>query len=198
MDTSDPNSATDTRREALSWLADYGDEMFAYAAARVRDSSLAEDLVQETFLAALRGYRDFEHRSAVKTWLIGILRRKVADHFRRRSSGPQVDLETEETLTQHSFTARGHWKTRVSRWALEPWEVLDKRDFWSSLDGCLEKLKPPLSEVFLLRVMDRIEVQEICELLGITTANLSVRLHRARMALRECLEKNWFGASRGD
>ena len=67
------------------WLDDHGDYLFKYASFRLRDDTAAEDAVQETFLAALKAYERFEGRGSERTWLVGILKHKIIDHFRKAS-----------------------------------------------------------------------------------------------------------------
>lgn len=174
------------RTTAHQWLAEFGDKLYAYALRRLGgDAALAEDLVQETLLAGLRGYDSFEQKSTVDTWLIGILRRKIVDHFRRAGRrNKEIPLET-------FFSSHGHIKD-VGRWGNDPAELLENREFLDTLDECLRDLSPTLAEAFVACVMDGLDTDQACSVLDITSTNLSVRLHRARLSLRRCLELKWF------
>ncbi len=77
-------------------------------------------------------------------------------------------------------------------WKPEPDVVMHRADFWLTMNSCLGKIPDRVAKVFMLREMDELSTKEICASLSITESNLWVMLHRARMALRECLEKNWF------
>ena len=171
---------------AQRWLVEYGDRLYSYALGRVGgDTALAEDLVQETLLAGLRGYEHFEMQSAVETWLIGILKRKIADHYRNQARrSPEFSLD-------EFFTDKGSIK-HLSDWSFEADRLLENREFLAAVQGCMRSLNPQLAEAFVARVIDGLSSQEACKLLGITPTNLSVRLHRARLALRRCLEIKWF------
>ena len=176
-------------QQALAWLADYGDDLLRYALARVKQISVAEDLVQETFLAAIRGHGKFQQQSSLKTWLTGILRRKIADYYRRQVGGKEpLASPGDRTL----FNESGSWAQRLGRWPREPSHTLENQEFWAVFHDCLAKLGPRVQGAFILRVLDERDSEDVCHILDISPTNLSVRLHRARLALRECLEKNWF------
>ena len=83
MSTELPRSASQLPPDPSVWLAEHGDYLFKYAVFRLRDATLAEDAVQETLLAALQAYHSFAGRGSERTWLVGILKHKVMDHFRR-------------------------------------------------------------------------------------------------------------------
>jgi RNA polymerase sigma-70 factor (ECF subfamily) len=182
-----------SRSDPAAWVDLHGDGLYRYALLRVRDRELAEELVQETFLAALRGRAQFAGRSSERTWLIGILRRKVADHFRsagRSGLAPGDDMP--DGSSQQWFDRNGHWRDPVLRWPGDAARTLEKREFWDVLDGCLSKLSHSLLAAFCLRELEGIESAEICKILNVTASNLWTQLHRARMLLRVCLERNWF------
>jgi RNA polymerase sigma-70 factor (ECF subfamily) len=160
----------------------------------------AEDLVQETFLAALKGRKSFQGRSAEKSWLVGILKNKIFDHFRkagRETSFTDLDFYSDEESDR--FVAdglgKGGWIHKLGplEWSSDPGEGLDNEIFWKTFHDCSGKLPKNVAAVFTLREVDGVESREICELLQISESNLWVMLHRARMALRRCLETNWFG-----
>lgn len=171
---------------AHQWLESYGDKLYSYALARVGwNAGLAEDLVQETLLAGLHGYERFSHKSSVETWLFGILRRKVVDHYRRSGR------KTAEVSLEDFFSSSGSVK-HLGAWRFNADQLLESREFLETLDSCMSKLNPKLRESFALSVVDELPAEEVCKILEISPTNLSVRLHRARLALRRCLEINWF------
>lgn len=182
------------------WVEDYGDYLFKYAWLRVRDNARAEDLVQETFLAALRGRQTFAGRSAEKSWLVGILKHKLLDHYRKASRETAftdlefyADEEGDRFLADGPFA--GGWIHEVGplEWSPDPGESLDREAFWKVFHACAGKLPRNIATVFVMREVDGVESKEICRTLAISENNLWVMLHRARMALRRCLETNWFG-----
>jgi RNA polymerase sigma-70 factor (ECF subfamily) len=180
------------------WVDEYGDYLFNFALARLRDPLKAEDAVQETFLAALKGGEKFAGRSAQKSWLVGILKHKIFDHYRkagRETSFTDLDFYAEEESDR--FVAgglgQGGW---IHEHGPQEWpnagESLDNELFWNTYRECAAKLPDKVAAVFNLRELDGVESREICALLKISESNLWVMLHRARMALRRCLETNWF------
>lgn len=185
--------------DAVVWLDQHGDYLFKYAMFRLRDSSAAEDAVQETFLAALRAYEKFEGRGSERTWLIGILKHKITDHFRRIAREAPLGQE-EDGASDHSEFFRGigewtgHWELNhaPTDWHANPSELVERQEFWSVFSDCLSPLPQRTANAFTLREVDGLTSEEICEVLGITVNNLWVMLHRARLHLRNCLELNWF------
>lgn len=176
-------------------MDDHGQCLFRYALVRVRKPEVAEDLVQETFLAAVRGYEKFGGRSSERSWLVGILKNKIVDYFRklgRETSFTDMEFLSEEF--SEKFGAVGMWKHEEGpiEWKPEADEVMHRGEFWQTMRDCLAKLPQKVRDVFTMREMEEIASKEICRTLSITESNLWVMLHRARMALRECLAINWF------
>jgi RNA polymerase sigma-70 factor (ECF subfamily) len=193
------NQSEEIRQTTLNpdtWLKDHGDYLFRYALVRLRDRTIAEDVVQETFLAALKGWDQFRGRASVKTWLVGILKHKIIDHFRKNSREiPVTDLLSSDDSPEEFFDRHGKWKEQPSRWGNDPKEALEKKEFWNAFKACMTGLPGHLSQAFALREIDGLESREICNLLKISSTNLNVILFRARARLARCLEKNWFGTS---
>ena len=164
---------------------------------QLRDEAQAEDVVQETLLAALAG-SGFSGKSSLRTWLTGILKHKIVDAIRKKQREPTVtsafgDIESEMDIEDLDalFNDRGGWDMRPADWG-NPEEALDRRQFLEMMDFCLEKLPPNTARVFMMREVMELETDEICKELTIKANNLWVILYRARMALRQCLEQNWF------
>ncbi len=182
------------------WVDEHGDYLFCYALSRLRDPVRAEDAVQETFLAALKGGKSFAGRSAEKSWLTGILKNKIFDHYRKTSRETSfTDLDFYADEESDRFVARGvgegGWIHKLGplEWSADPGDSLDKEQFWKTFRDCSNKLPKNVAAVFTLREVDGVDSREICATLNISESNLWVMLHRARMALRRCLETNWFG-----
>ena len=192
---SEPGSSRETTRgsDPVTWLDQYGDTLYRHALSRVNRQDVAEDLVQETFLAALKARARFSGRSSEKTWFLGILKRKIVDHYRMvgRTQSASVDSEDIVPLS-HFFREDGHWKSNLRKWPADPQRSLEDREFWDILQACLSKLPRTLSAAFALREMEELQTDQACEALQISPVNLSVRLHRARLLLRRCLERSWF------
>lgn len=181
------------------WLDDHGDYLFKYAVFRLRDNTAAEDAVQETFLAALKAYKQFEGRGSERTWLVGILKHKVVDHFRRAVREAPLGEESDDGPDHREFFERpgpwqGHWNPDYapSDWHATPAELIERSDFWKVFNDCLSPLPQRTASAFTLREVDGLKSEEICEILSIKVNNLWVMLHRARLHLRNCLELSWF------
>ena len=175
------------------WVDQYGDLLYRFAMARVKDPSVAEDLVQETFLAALHARDRFEGRSKVRTWLIAILKHKIIDHIRRKiKEQPSDKLDVVAEIDAQGFDESGKWHLRPNSWDVHPDEAYRQKEFVETLYRCLAELPDRLAQAFILREIDDFSTAEICKVLNITATNSWVMLYRARMSLRQCLEKNWF------
>jgi RNA polymerase sigma-70 factor (ECF subfamily) len=178
-----------------SWVENYGDFLYRFALSRVKDPAVAEDLVQETFLAALRARENFKGRSAGRTWLIAILKHKIVDYIRKKIREPSTDkIETLSDSAESDFDARGEWQVRPSKWAINPGKIYEQKEFMDVLYRCLAELPSRLAQAFMLREIDGLGTEEICKELDITATNSWVMLYRARMSLRHCLESKWLGA----
>jgi RNA polymerase sigma-70 factor (ECF subfamily) len=174
----------------------YGDYLFRYAMLRLRDRSTAEDLVQETFLAGIKDRRSFSGNSSESTWLVGILKHKIADHFRRQArESPLEDNDLRDQSDPAPFDGSGHWTSGPINWGGNPADLYREKKFLDQLTKCLAGLSTNHANAFTLREIEGAETGEICKVLNVTETNLWVILHRARMQLRRCLEINWFNKS---
>lgn len=182
-----------TTSDPATWVERHGNVLYRYALLRTQDAALAEDLVQETFLAALGARARFSGQSSEQTWLIGILKHKMIDHFR-----VQAGARTEQALADDAdyldglFSSTGHWAQPPAAWA-SPEGALETEDFWRVFRACIRNLPDHLADLFILREINDLPSQDLCKVLEIsTTNNMWVMLSRARMRLRECLDKHWF------
>ncbi len=176
------------------WVDEHGDVLFRYALLRVRNKEDAEELVQETLLAALRNVSQYRGGAAERTWLIGILRHKIIDHIGRsavRAPGPDVCDPTEGDAPP--FDARGRWRMPPAASTFRHTDKVTAAEFWSAFYSCLSQLPAGQGAAFALRELEQMESPGICQVLGVTSTNLWTLLHRARMGLRTCLETKGFG-----
>jgi RNA polymerase sigma-70 factor (TIGR02943 family) len=182
--------------DPAKWVDQYGDALLRYAGARVESREVAEDLVQETFLAAFRHRAQFDGRSAFSTWLVAILRRKISDYH--RASGRAVEREAKSlTSVGEPFTPKGRWTISSCPWRAGPKELAENAEFWKIVQGCVSDLPVHLAEAFQMREFGMHSVEEASREIGVSPQNLAVRLHRARLLLRECLDRKWFGGEGG-
>ena len=189
------NSSTPHGLDPCKWLDCHGDYLYRYALVRVREAALAEDLLQETLLAGVGSYQGHAGRSSERTWLVGIMKHKVIDYFRRVARIAQFQLlpEDDDGLDwfEQSGPWQGHWREdqAPTNW---PTHSLESREFWKTFEHCLSQLPPQMSIAFTLREIDGLTSTEICEILNVTPNNLWVLLHRGRNKLRHLLEVEWF------
>ncbi len=173
-------------------------DMLKFAQLQLRDAALAEDAVQDALTAALTSERSFAGRSALKTWVFGILRNKIVDLIRQNSRTTNVSsLSDEEQTMDESFDAlfnnSDHWQSnsRPGTWG-DPEESLREQRFWEVFEVCLKHLPENTARVFMMREFLEFETAEVCSELAISVSNCNVILHRARNGLRRCLEGSWF------
>lgn len=180
--------------EPEEWLSLYGDELFYFALSRVRNRELAEDLVQDTLVSGVKNFATFEGRSAVKTWLISILRNKIIDAARRKKTEQRFKEEIDASVPEkEDFNAYGIWNVWVSNWASRPDELYESEGFKAALLLCLQSLPEKLRQSILMNINSTMDTAAICKELDVSTSSYWVSVHRARMALRKCLDTSWAG-----
>jgi RNA polymerase sigma-70 factor (ECF subfamily) len=178
--------------------------LYKYALSRLWQKAAADDVVQETLLAALEGENRFRGDCALRTWLTGILKHKIADWHRRQgrsgrgdaSSRADTDLDCDEGLDV-LFDDDGRWIKPPSNWP-DPLQSLENRRLWEVVDACLQSLPQAGARVFFLREIQGMSTADICAELGISESNCWVLLHRARLRLRDELERRWFDSADGE
>ena len=185
------------------WVDEHGDYLFRYALVRLRDDARAEDVVQETLLAALQHLDSYSGRSTERTWLTGILKHKIVDQIRKSCKEvpfepSDTDLSEFDPLFERQDEWDGHWNDHLSPriWNRSPEESVRQTEFFGVLHNCIGKLPERVAHVFTLREMNELDTEEICRLLELSTSNFWVMMHRARMSLRRCIEINWFMKAR--
>jgi len=192
------SSPQESLSDPESWVDKYADYLYRYALARLREKNLAEDAVQDTFLAAFKSKNSFAGQSSEKTWLVGILKNKIIDYFRKSHREISIeDIESYQSAEDNDFETsgknRGQWKTskRPADWMIDSSDPAEINEFWKYMEFCLSQIPKQIANIFVLREIDGLENKEICNEIGINPTNLRVILHRARKQLRRCLEVNW-------
>ena len=187
------------RIDPAVWVDEHGDYLFRYALVRLRDDALAEDIVQETLLAAIQSMGSYAGKSSERTWLTAILKHKIIDHYRKTSrevplDPAETDLSEFDPLFERQDEFKNHWHDSLSPriWNRSPDEALQENEFFGVLQNCLSKLPERVANVFSLREMNGLDTDEICEILCLSANSFWVMMHRARMSLRRCIEINWF------
>ncbi|PKQ43526.1 sigma-70 family RNA polymerase sigma factor [Confluentibacter flavum] len=173
------------------WIDLYSDYLFNYTITRVSDRDMAQDLVQDTFLAGLKSMKNFKGEASERTWLISILKRKIIDHYRKINSNKG---KAEVRITYNDDESEGDWlEERVA----DPFDktaedLMQNSELGDAIFDCLSKLPEKQAEVFRMKTIEGYETEDICKELNINPSNLWVIIHRARTAMASCLEKNWF------
>lgn len=186
---------SDTKKHTLNpnkWVILYADYLFNYAVTRVDNSDLAKDLVQETFFSGIKGKDSFRGLAAERTWLVSILKRKIIDHYRKINS---IKGQKEVRVNFYPDGERkGSWIEECvpQSWGNEAEKNIENDELKNALNYCIKQLPEKYRMVFLLKTVQNYETEEICNELEISSSNLWVIIHRARLQLRKCIEENWF------
>ena len=173
------------------WVETYADYLYNYARFKLPSKEIAEDVVQETFLAAYQSFQNFKGRSSEKTWLVQILKRKIVDYYRQEAKNKEDNISSFRLPFYEDGDFENHW---IEQRAPQNWDVDEKiqlDEFNRILQICLSLLPPKHRLVFIMKVLDECESDEVCNEAEISSANLWTIMHRARLQIRECIEKKW-------
>lgn len=183
-----------TALQPQHWVSAHADYLYAFARVRIADEEQAKDLVQETFLAALQRAPNFEGKSSERTWLTAILKNKIIDVYRKKSAVVVSSAITDAVSDQHNFfnAEDGHWnKEHQPKPIGFEDDPLHNKEFAQILKACMSKLPPLWLSVFTMKHIDEEASETICAELKVTSSNFWVIIHRAKLNLRACLQKNW-------
>jgi RNA polymerase sigma-70 factor (ECF subfamily) len=180
-----------THIQPENWVSNYADYLYSFALRRINDPELCKDLIQETFIAALKSQNGFKGRSSERTWLTSILKNKIVDVYRSKVSRESPDLNSGDQALEGLFDNNGHWKANhfPQQWDMN--DSFESKEFATMLRSCMGRLPSIWSVVFKLKYMDDERTDKICRDLNLTSSNYWVILHRAKVMLRACVEKNW-------
>jgi len=173
------------------WISAYADLLYAYTITRVNDAAVAEDIVQETFLSAWKNRNSYKGEASEKNWLFTICKNKIIDYYRKKAKSPVTYAEA-DTSDQY-FDAEEHWTKEDGPrdWGIDYEQPIEKKEFYDILELCKMKLQQMQQSVFVMKYMEDLSSEEICKVLNISPSNYWVLIHRAKLQLRSCLEKNW-------
>lgn len=183
------------------WLQNYGDYLYSIALLKTNDTETAEDLVQDTFLSAIKAFSAFKGESSEKTWLTAILNNKIVDYYRKKDVLKNADnylIETDQSFYGSFFEpdngSDGHWTKTAGpeHWNISSDETLTRNDFYKILDYCIGKMPAKLAPVFIAKFIDEEGSEKICKDFNISSSNYWVIIHRSKILMRKCLETNWF------
>jgi len=179
--------------ESQKWLERYGNSLYKYALPRVNDRHVAEDIVQETFLSALNGADGFKGEASEKNWLFTILKNKIIDHYRRKAKEQAiVSMPDLRAVEDDWFNEDGRWeKNKIPKTWRASDNPMERLEIRKVINWCKSHLKEMQQHVFTLKYLEGIDSEEICKVLNISTSNYWVLIHRARLQMRDCVEKTW-------
>jgi RNA polymerase sigma-70 factor (ECF subfamily) len=175
------------------WLENYGDLLYQYTLPRVNDPMVAEDLVQDTFFSALKGLAGYKGEASEKNWLFSILKNKIIDYYRKKSTGYPVLTMPDLQLTEDDwFREDGTWEEKKIPKDWDPSDnMAERKEIQKIINWCKDHLKSLQQHVFILKYLEDLDAYEICKVLNITSSNYWVLIHRARLQMRDCVEKHW-------
>lgn len=175
-----------------AWVDNYADELFSFIMKRIGNSNDAEDILQDVYLSAWKSRDTYNGSSSERNWLFAICKNKMIDHYRKQGINRNTIAMEEETSDIY-FLEDGHWhpKVRPEKGFTENSHQLETKDFFNILERCKQKLKQIQERVFTMKHIEDMDTAEICETLCISLENYWVLMHRAKINLRACLEKNW-------
>ncbi len=182
-----PNHQLDPNK----WISLYSDYLFNYTISRVNDREIAKDLVQDTFFAGLKSMKNFKGEASERTWLISILKRKIIDYYRKINSNKG---KAEVRMSYNNESNEGDWlEERVAdNFEKNAEDAIENTELEAAIYSCLSKLPEKQATVFKMKTILGYDTETICNELNITASNLWVIIHRARVAMADCMEKNWF------
>ncbi len=172
------------------WVDRYADALYAFTIVRIGDSDIAKDIVQDTFLNAWKARESYTGKASEKNWLYAICKNKIIDHY-RKSASSVVNIAAREE--NDYFDKVEHWTpdTKPGEWGMDYTQPIEKKEFYNVLEKCKSKLKEIQQTVFVMKYMDDLDSEEICKVLDLKPSYYWVLIHRAKLHLRVCLEKNW-------
>lgn len=173
------------------WVDKYSDYLFNYTIVRVNDREIANDLISETFLAGLKSMKNFKGEASERTWLISILKRKIIDYYRKINSRKG---RAEVRITYNDDSNEGDWLEEQAPDLLDMTaeDTMENEELGLAILACMDKLNEKQAKIFKMKTIEGFDTEAICNEFDITPSNLWVIIHRARVTLAECLEKNWF------
>lgn len=179
-----------------NWVEEFGDDLYSWAYYKTSCQLTSEDIVQDTFLSAFKNYKGFKENSTPKTWLFSILNNKIIDHYRKNGRKKKMEYNISEKtgfeITDNLFNQNNNWKsTAIDPMWTEELSLLDNEDFRQELAGCMDQLPHKWKTSITSKYMSDKNSSEICQKLNITKSNYWQIIHRSKLLLKDCLEKNW-------
>lgn len=180
-------------KQPSEWVDLYGDYLYRYALSRLKNPEVAADCVQDTFFAGIKAFDKFDGRLDIKFWLRGIMRNKIVDQIRKSIKSQTVDISQEDEALMESmwFKYSGIATTNPDPWEFNPRKQFDNKEFWAVFLECVDLLKNPIKQAFVLKMLEDKTTEEVCKVMDITPNYLWVLIHRAREQLKSILKEKW-------
>ncbi|MCF8719839.1 sigma-70 family RNA polymerase sigma factor [Nitrospina gracilis] len=180
--------------DSEQWVDKYGDTMYRFTLVRVKDPMIAHDIIQTTLLAALQAQHTFAGKSSEKSWLFGILKHKIMDHFRSQKSQRTYELTPDDDADpyENAYNESGHWVSPPRNWEINPEKAVENTQLMEALNQCMDGLSGKFRDIFVMKEIEGMSSEDICKEMGIKPTNLWVILHRARNQLKKCLETHYW------
>ena len=182
-----------SKEEFTEWIDEYSDQLYGFALKRTADPALSEDLVQDSLISAYQNRKTFQDRGNPISWLFAILRNKIIDHYRSQSRKPSSSLDDIENKDALFFNEKGQWRKESAPrdWGESGHDLLEREEFLKVFKDCRSLLSHNQKMAFQFKYFEGWSAKKICKELNITPSNYWVLIHRAKLFLRSCLEKNW-------
>ncbi len=191
-----PDPPADDKAALEPQLASLRTRLLRHARFALHDDSLAEDLVQDTLITVIEQHTRRRGESTLLTWAMAILKNKVADWYRspqrRRMVQFKADDDTLGEAVDGLYNGEGAYAEAIPPWQ-QPDNRTEQRQMMTVLERCLSHLPRQTGRVFMMREWLGFETPEICQRVGVSAENCRTILHRARMALRGCMQRDWIG-----
>lgn len=177
-----------------SQLPELRQRLLRHARFALRDVSVAEDLVQDTLMAVVEQRAGHRGAASLVTWAMAILKNKIADWYRSPARRRMVQFAPEDESMDQAidalYDANGAYADPIPAWQ-QPDSLMEQRQMMTVLERCVGCLPVQTGRVFMMREWLGFETTEICERVGVTAENCRTIMHRARMALRDCMQRDW-------
>lgn len=170
---------------------EHADRLFAFGQKLCGHVEDAKDLVQETFLNAYRGMKDFRGEAKVSTWLYAIAARVCIRKRRKKKDAPDRELSLEEFLP----TDKGEFRLQPVADGLDPEQALQNKELKNALEDAIQALPRRYRLVLVLRDMEGLSAREVGSIIGLNERAVKSRLHRARLFVRQRLSQKGIHAS---
>lgn len=195
-DTPDTADTGDTAVALAAQLPPLRARLLRHARFALHDDSLAEDLVQDTLIAVFEQHERRRGDASLVTWATAILKNKIADWYRAPARKRMVQFQADDGRLDDAidalYDAEGAYTEPIPAWQ-QPDNRTEQRQMMTVLERCVSCLPRQTGRVFMMREWLGFETAEICERVGVSADNCRTILHRARMALRQCMQRDWIG-----